>query len=189
MTRPGFFEGLLVALIASILASSMFTGVSWLFGTTGTLELMISVISMAYLCYLLFRCQEKAGRIVVFILGSVITFGLYLLPVPLLLLILCHIAMCWLVRSLYFYSSVLSALIDLGLQGLSLLAAVWAGMHSNSLFLGVWCFFLLQALFIFIPPRICRSARSQQNIRTKGDQFEQAHRHAEAALRRLSSAC
>ncbi len=59
--------------------------------------------------------------------------------------------MLWLIRSLYFYDSVLSALVDLGLTGVALVTAIWAWLASNNLFLAFWCFFLVQALFVLIP--------------------------------------
>ena len=90
-------------------------------------------------------------------------------------------------RSLYFYSSVLPALTDLMLSGLGLAAAVWAAGQTGSVFLSLWCFFLVQALFVVIPTRI-RRRHSESSLGPDGlDRFQRAHRSAEAAVRRLSS--
>ena len=88
-------------------------------------------------------------------------------------------------RCLYFYRSLLAALMDIALQGLSLAAAIWALQQTDSLFLCLWSFFLVQALFVFIPPTGLTTARSTLRGETEQSTFQRAHRSAEAALRRL----
>ncbi len=94
----------------------------------------------------------------------------------------------WLVRSLYFYSGVLPALMDLGLSALSITAAVWAISQSGSVFLATWCFFLVQALFVAIPPAVKRNANAAGNATParnnviENEPFERARRQAGRAL-------
>ena len=98
---------------------------------------------------------------------------------PLLLYLALHVGLLWLVRALYHYASVLSALADLGLNGMALAAAVWASTHTASLLLSTWCFFLVQALFVAIP-RDLRDRRVAQGAPTApADRFQQAHRAAQ----------
>jgi hypothetical protein len=104
-------------------------------------------------------------------------------PLPLYLLI--HVGAVWLVRSLYFYSGIMPALMDLGLNALSVSAAVWAITRSGSVFLATWCFFLVQALFVAIPPAVQRKAKPEMNTAVDNDSFERARRQADAALRQL----
>jgi hypothetical protein len=92
--------------------------------------------------------------------------------------------MLWLVRSLYFYSSAFPALLDFGLSALSVSAAAWAMTRSGSLFLAIWCFFLVQAVFVAIPQRLGISAHRDTNKIDDGA-FEHARRRADAALRQL----
>ena len=104
---------------------------------------------------------------------------------PLILYIIVHVSAVWLIRSLYFYSSILPALMDLGLNLLSTAVAFWAISHSGSLFLAIWCFFLMQALFVLIPP-VVGHQRNHGNAAYRGtDNFEQARRRAETAIRAL----
>ena len=187
MKRPNFFEGVVVGIIASIAASALFATLTLLFNPTNVLELIVTAISFAYIIYLLARSHEKTGRIVVLTAWSVIATLAWLLSLPLTLFVFVHVALMWLIRSLYFYSSILSALIDLGLTGLSLAVAIWAGIHTSSLFLSVWCFFLIQALFVAIPARMSRQSSTQCFTPEREDPFECAHRSAEAALRKFSS--
>ncbi len=104
-------------------------------------------------------------------------------PLPLYLMI--HVCAVWLVRSLYFYSGVMPALMDLGLNALSFSAAVWALTRSGSVFLATWCFFLVQALFVVIPPTIKGKTQPERNSALDSENFERARRQADAALRQL----
>jgi len=187
MKRPSFFEGVVVGIIASIAGSALFATLTWLLSPANVLELIITAISFAYIVYLLARNHEKTGRIVVLTAWSVIATLAWVLSLPLTLFVFVHVAQLWLIRSLYFYSSILSALIDLGLTGLSLAVAIWAGMHTSSLFLSIWCFFLIQALFVLIPARMTKQSSTQHFTPERRDSFECAHRSAEAALRKLST--
>jgi hypothetical protein len=104
---------------------------------------------------------------------------------PLLLYVCTHLGILWLIRSLYFYSSALSALADLGLNGLGMAAAIGAITRTGSLFLGIWCFFLVQALFVLIPRNINRKSGTAQDGQQHEDRFQHAYRVAQAALRKL----
>ena len=86
---------------------------------------------------------------------------------------------------MYFYSGVMPALMDLGLSALSVSAAVWAISRSGSVFLATWCFFLVQALFVAIPPAMQRNANVKQNTPADSKNFERAKRQADAALHQL----
>ena len=63
----------------------------------------------------------------------------------------CTWAAVWLVRSLYYYSGLLPALADLGVTALGAAFAVWAAQRSDSAWLALWCFFLVQAFHVLIP--------------------------------------
>lgn len=186
MKRPNFMEGVLVGLIASIAGSALFVTLKWFMSYNNALELIIVGISFAYTVYLLSRSPEKTGRIVVMASWLVSAAIMWVMSLPLMLVAMIHIGMVWLIRSLYFYSSILPALIDLMLSAFSLVIAIWAGLHTSSLFLSVWCFFLTQTLFVFIPHG-GKKQSTQHPSNEQGDSFESAHRSAEAALRKLSS--
>jgi hypothetical protein len=96
-----------------------------------------------------------------------------------------HVGAVWLVRSLYFYSSIVPAIMDLGLNILGVSTAYWAIIHSGSTFLAIWCFFLVQALFVSIPSTLARLPNTVRGHSTDSGKFERAHRRAEAAIRQL----
>ena len=187
MKKPRFSEGVVFALAASVFGSALYTVLGSVYPAAAVLRLLIAGIALAYVFYLLSRSRERVGRVTVVVCWSLATGILWFVAPPLLIYILVHLALIWLIRSLYFYSSVLAALADLILNGLSLIAALWAARQTGSVFLSLWCFFLVQALFVAIPARLSRGTRETNAGPDNIDRFQRAHRSAEAAVRRLSS--
>ena len=74
---------------------------------------------------------------------------------------------------------------SLGLIVLGMLASLWALLHTHSLFLAAWVFFLMQALFSVLPLQI--SSAKTRSAQKPDDDFERAYCAAEAAVRQLSS--
>jgi hypothetical protein len=188
MKRPAFLEGVLVAVIASAAGAILFSIAATLVAGDMALRLVVAAVSLAYILYLLRRSQQRIGRIVCIAAWLAVAGGVWFAHPSLVIYIGAHIGLIWLLRSLYFYSSVLPALADLGLNALSVAAAAWAVTHSGSVGLSLWCFFLVQALFALIPTQIKGSIRSgQPHTVHVDDKFQRAHRAAETALRKLSS--
>ena len=155
-------------------------------GLDMALRLLVAGLSLGYVLYLLKRSSESTGRIVTLTLWLMLSgIAWFLVADPLIYLAL-HLGLIWLVRTLYHQPGPLAALLDLGLNLLALIAGVWAFMHADSVFLGIWSFFLVQALFVAIPAADGRQARTDGDEQTQPDRFQQAHRSAEAALRKLS---
>lgn len=187
MSRPTFPEGAAVALIAALFGSISFTVLPGLLGSASTLQLTVAALGLGYVLYLLGRTQERTGRVVA--LGAWLLFaglGLFLVGDPLPYLAV-HLGMVWLVRALYHQSGPLAALIDLTLNLLALAAGVWAFVHTSSTFLGIWTFFLVQALFVAIPSTDGRDLATNPTDGGQPDPFQTAYRNAEAALRKLST--
>jgi len=185
--RPDFFEGAGLALIVSIVGAVGFFGLSTLFGSTGIFRLTIAVLSLIYILYILSRSHERVGRVTV-VTGWLFIAGINWIFAPsLLLYLVIHLIMIWLIRSLYFYSSLLSSLADFCLTGFSLAAAVWAWSMSQSLLLSFWCFFLVQALFSLIPSQIKNNKSKATTNAHPQDSFERAHQLAEKTLRKMTT--
>jgi hypothetical protein len=187
MKHPSFVEGAGLALAASVTASLLFGVLAPVFGSDALLRGLIALLALAYLVYLLRRSRARRGRVSVIAGWALATLALLLWHPPLLPYLMLHTAMLWLIRALYHYASGLSALADLSLNALALCAAVWSAAHTASLFLSVWCFFLVQALFVAIPRELPSRHSAHSTATPPVDSFQQAHRAAEAALRRLSS--
>jgi hypothetical protein len=189
MKRPSLFEGIAVALIAGITAAIVFPVLAIVLAPGFVLRLLIAVVSLVYLIYLLRRSQQKLGRLTVLGAWTLFAVATWLLAPSVISYAAIHLLMIWLVRSLYFYSSVLSALADLGLTGLALVTAFWAWFTTGSLLLTFWCLFLVQALFVLIPRCFARAEQpfSLTASQAVDDPFETAHRAAEQAIRKLAS--
>lgn len=184
-SKPGFLEGVGVALLLSIAGAAVFAMFHPFMAVGFLLRLLLGGISLFYVLYLLMRSRERVGRVTVLTVWLLASVIIWLFYPPILLYATLHLALIWLVRSLYFYSGVLPSLLDFGLNALAILLAVVAGLHTESLFVGLWCFFLCQALFVFIPSTVQhKPALSRQGVE---DRFERAHHAAMAAVRKLSS--
>ena len=187
MKRPGFFHGAIVAAVLGFFASAIVATLTPFVGLGTVVRLVIPLLGLAYLLYLLNRSAERLGRVTTLTCWAAMTAVAWWAAPPLPLYLLIHVGAVWLIRSLYFYSGVLPALMDLGLGALSVSAAVWAISRSGSVFLATWCFFLVQALFVAIPPTAPRTVTLKQNTPAHSRNFERAKRQADAALHQLFS--
>jgi hypothetical protein len=187
MKIPSFSEGVTFALAVSLLGSILFTTLIMLFPAGWLLKMLVAGISLVYVIYLLSRSQDRIGRFTVLAVWLAISVGALLVSLSFLAYVMVHIGMIWLIRSLYFYTSVFSAFADLVLNGLSLAAAVWASVQTESVFLTIWCFFLVQALFVVIPSSLKKKSVESKYLQDCDDRFQRSYKTAEIALRKLSS--
>jgi hypothetical protein len=186
MKRPSFFEGVGVALAASLVGGVLFTVLATLFAGGFVLRGVIAALGLLYLLYLLRRSAERVGRVTTLTLWLVAALAIWLLGLSLPLYLLSHLGLLWLVRSLYFHAGLIGAFADLGLVLFGLAAAVWAWLVTNSPALSLWCFFLVQALFALIPARITGKRVGTRASAVEEDPFQHAYRTAQAAVTKLS---
>ena len=185
MKRPSFLHGVVVAAVLGFFASAVVATLTPFVGLGSVVRLVIPALALAYLLYLFSRSTERLGRVTTLSLWAVLAAATWWIAPPLPLYLLIHVGAIWLVRSLYFYSGVMPALMDLGISALSISAAVWAISRSGSVFLATWCFFLVQALFVAIPLTIQGKRASKDRTATDNDTFNNAKRNADQALRQL----
>ena len=187
MNRPSFSEGVAVA-FASALGASIFSAVlPGFFGPATAARLVIAALGLAYVLYLLKRSEGHTGRVVALVIWLAVAAMAWVLVSDILIYAAAHLGLVWLVRALYHQSGPLAALMDLALNGLALTAGLWAYLNTDSVFLGVWSVFLMQALFVGIPSAKGRSRGGADSQDPRPDPFQTAYRSAEVALRRLSS--
>lgn len=187
MKGPSFLHGVLLAAIFAFFASAVIATLTPFVGFFSVIRLVIPALGLAYILYLFSRSRERVGRVTTLSVWSALAAVTWWVAPPLPLYLLIHVGAIWLVRSLYFYSGVLPALMDLGLSALSITAAVWAISQTGSVFLATWCFFLVQALFVAIPPAVNRKANPATNVTVENEPFERARRQADRALTQLFS--
>jgi hypothetical protein len=167
MRRPSFFHGVIVA---GVLAFAMAATVAALVPFVGAGSLV--------------RLAERTGVLTTLSLWSALAVTTWWLAPPLPYYVLIHVGAIWLVRSLYVYSGVLPALMDLGLSALAAAGFAWSISRTGSIFIATWTFFLIQALYVAIPSRI---GTLQRQPVTASRTFERARKQADAALQQLMS--
>jgi hypothetical protein len=182
---PSLLRGVLIALVLSLIGGATFAGLSHLTDPASALRLVIAMLAGSYVFWLISRSDARIGRLTSIVGWTAAAAALGFSSVALPLYLLVHVALIWLIRSLYFHSSVLPALLDLVLSAFSIAAAVWAAEQSNSVFLAAWCFFLAQSFFVVIPRTL--KDRSTESSDEVDQPFQRAQRTAEAALRRISA--
>lgn len=186
MKRPTFFHGVFVAALLGLAGSAFVAAFIPFLGTVTVARLVIPGLALAYLLYLVPRSGERAGRVTTFALWSMMAVTTWLLVPSFAFYLLIHAGAIWLIRSLYFYSGVIPAVMDMTLNGFSVVVALGTLHRTGSVFLAIWSFFLVQALFVAIPATLQKRSRSiNPTISGDGDEFERSRRQAEAALKQL----
>ena len=186
MRAPTFLHGAIAAAILAFVASATIATLTPFLGVGTVLRLAVPLLAGAYLLYFFRTNTQRTGRLVTLSLWTALAAVAWWTAPPLPLYLLLHVGAVWLVRSLYSYSGVIPALMDLGLCTLSVFALAWVFMRTGGVFLATWSFFLVQALWVAIPTRI--EGRNARRAPAGGDLcFDQARRQADAALRQLFS--
>jgi hypothetical protein len=183
--RPALGKGLAAALVLSACGAAVLAAATPWLGSATALRAVIALLGLAYTLHAIARSGERVGRVTTIVCWLVIASGVWLAGLPLAAYVLAHLALVWLARSLYYYSGLMPALADLGLSVLGAAFAVWAAQRSGSAWLALWCFFLVQAFHVLIPPSLTNRDGAAGNAADDG--FRRAHRAADAALRRLST--
>lgn len=182
--QPSFTRGLGAAFVLALAGGAVLAALAPWLGLGTALRAVIALVGFAYMLYVIGSSGERVGRITTIACWCVVAGGAWLVGLPLVGYVLLHVGLVWLVRSLYHYSGVLPALVDLGLCVLGVAFGVWAAQRSGSAWLALWCFFLVQAFHALIPASLTKRGDSATETE---DAFAHAHRAAEGAVRRLTS--
>jgi hypothetical protein len=187
MKTPSLFEGVVVAIVASLGSGILTAMLPIVTSEYNGIRILLSVLALGYLLYLMKRSNERTGRVVMVVIWLTVTLASLLLGASLTWFALVQLASIWIIRSLYFHTSILPSLLDLALVGFGLITASWAILQTGSVMTATWCFFLCQSLFVLIP--VFRNRRHNQDgfIAVEQDRFQSAHRVALEAVRKLST--
>jgi hypothetical protein len=190
MKTPSFWHGVITAAALAFVASAMIGTLTPFLGVGAVLRLAVPVLAAGYLLYFFRSSRQRTGRVVTWALWTALAVVTWWAAPPLPFYLLIHVGAIWLVRSLYAYSGVIPALVDLALCAVSALAFGWVFMRTGGVFLATWSFFLVQALWVAIPRQI-KGGIEERNATPApaggNERFEHAHRQADEALRQLFS--
>lgn len=187
MNRPTFFNGVWFAAIIAGIGGVVLTVLTPLVDNWLLNDLLYPALALSYILYLRSRSTERVGWAVAIAIWLCATAVTWFTGASLAEVLLVHLTTIWLIRSLYFYSSVWASLADLALILFSTASAFWVVVHTGSVFLSVWCFFLLQALFTAIPSTLNARKKDPSSPDANHDSFDRASRRAEAAVKQLFS--
>ena len=184
MQRPTLFEGIVVALVISLLASPLgYMLRLWMGGAMGG-KVWIVVIAYAYIVYLLAQSPKPVGRTLLAGLSALALLGSLALETR--WVVLAAMALIAGIRACVYSRSLLAALLHGSLCLFGFGTALWAYWQSGSLILATWSFFLLQALFVCLPSRLRSPAGApQKEADEEEDGFRKAYQAAQQALARL----
>jgi hypothetical protein len=190
MKTPTFLHGAIAAAALAFVASAMIGTLTPFLGVGTVLRLTVPVLAACYLVYFFRSSCQRTGRVVTWSLWTALAVVTWWAAPPLPFYLLIHAGAVWLVRSLYSYSGVIPALMDLGLCALSAFAFGWVFLRTGGVFLATWSFFLVQALWVAIPRQI-KGGIEERNVKHApaggNERFEHARRQADEALRQLFS--
>lgn len=185
MNTPSFWRQVGFGLLLSVMGGIVFAALRPLIGTDLVLRGLIVGLSAAYLALLLHDLRARIGLVVTLAGWALVTGLLVAFNPTLWVWLLVQALVVWLLRCLYRYDSLAAALTDAVLNGFALAMAMATARYTHSLFLTLWSYFLVQAIFVFIPRGRAGNASFAPEPEPD-DAFGQAYRTAEDALRRLS---
>ena len=151
-------------------------------GTAVTARFTVALLGLAYLIFLFSRTETRVGRVTVLVVWAGVAVAGWIWVDSFTLYLLLHASLLWLIRSLYFHGGVLAALIDGALVAGGIVCALGTVLKTGSTLLGIWVFFLIQALFPVIPTL---GAAPSVSERSTQERFGDAQSRAEAALTQL----
>lgn len=184
--RYGFAGGIAVAFICALSASIGSDLLEHYVYRDDLLMIITAGVTLIYLIYVFHSSKVISGRLtalMLWLVGTAISVFTFLPFEPYLL---SNLLFLWIVRSVFFQANIIGAIIHMGLIGLGFTVALWTALHTESHFLTVWSFFLIQALIVFIP-ELNKSANSKHWVSTTSSslRFETAKSRAQAAIRQL----
>lgn len=186
-----FNQGLVFALLASLFSAISFSAFSAFSAFIDqayamlALEIIFAIVSFSYIGYLMQCSRIKTGRPTVSLVWLVFTLFLFYMQTDIMLFVGVQIVFIWLVRCLFYYSGLVSSMIDFCLTLMSVLVAIWVALYTDSLFLYVWSFFLCQACFAFIAPNFKKNNIHKYQPESFGQSFDRSFHQAERAVRQI----
>jgi len=189
MQRPTLLEGVLVALVLSLLVGPIVVLLHSLVGSLLAWKAVVVVMVYTYICYLLVQSSRKSGRVTLGLLAFAVLLAGVTLDLRLTSLLLLCAALIWGIRAFAYSRSLVSAVLQGGLCVLGCGAALMVYGRSGSYALAIWSFFLVQAAFVLIPARLTRrpAVDISEELRGSLNHFGRAHHAAEQALNRLAT--
>ncbi len=181
----GFWPEILLGLAMSLASAAVFSTLRPWLGSGDALRLVLLACSVGTSLWALRATEVKVGRLVSVVGLAALSLALLLWNPGLWAWLISLVAFAWLLRSLYRHDSLVAAATDAGLSMIALAAGVASVQHSHSLWLGLWSYFLIQALHHAIPKGWGARSATDSAAGPQEHPFDQAYHASEAAFSRL----
>lgn len=186
---PTFFGEAAFGFVMSLVAAAVAVTASYVLPAGIVVRVVVAGIGLTLVLRAIARSGEKTGRVVTVVIWLVVAVGIWFIDAGLPIYVAVHVALIWLTRSLFSYSRLVEAGLDLGLTLLALSFAVFAAVRTESVFLATWCFLLLQALQVSIPglaSRLTAPGKEEVPVGYPNRGFADAFKAADEALHRIA---
>lgn len=186
MKRPTILAGIAFAFVVAVFALPAWWDLRVALPAAMAFRIVVLSGYLAYCAYLLRTAQTRVGALSLAAANLVIGLGIAFLPITTPTVAGALAIMVSLNRSLLFQRS----LVAMALDGVTSVAGlVFAGYLLNqtgSVAAALWSYFLVQSVFVVIPPRFPKdSGPLPQDTAAGADSFVHGQRQAEAALERI----
>jgi hypothetical protein len=188
--KPTFLGEAAAGFVMSLIAAVVALSLSFVLPAGVVARLIVATLGLTLVLRVLARSSEKTGRIVTVAVWLAAAAGIWLTGASFVSYVVVHVALVWLVRSLFAWSRLVEVALDLGLTLLALCFAVFAAVRTDSVFLATWSFLLLQALHTAIPGFVLRRTSSAERAEPGSDPnrgFADAFKAADEALQRIAA--
>jgi hypothetical protein len=187
--RPAFLGEVVFGFGVSFVAAAVALTLSFVVPAAVVARLLVAGLGLTLVLRAIGRSSERTGRVVTIVVWLAAAAGIWLAGAGLPTYVAVHVTLAWLVRSLFSYSRLVEAGLDLGLTLLALSFAVFAAVRTESVFLATWCFLLVQAFQAQVPGLVSRVGTPAEKDVAVGDPnrgFAEAFEAADEALRRIA---
>ncbi len=189
MKRPSLLAGIAFAFVVAIFAAPLWWGLKTTLPFFWALRIGTVVPYLAYCTYLLLAARARVGIITLPAVNLVIGVILFSLPISNSLVVSTFAVLVTLNRSLLFHRSLVSVASDGMVSGLGLMFAGYLFSATGSVPAALWSFFLVQSVFVMIPPRFSEGGLPFSSAeKDEVDPFQRSQRQAHEALQRLVEA-
>lgn len=186
MRRPSLLAGIAFAFAVSLFAVPVWWSLKETLPYTWAVRTIVVGSCFAYCVYLLTLAGARIGNLTLSATNLALAIGLLSLPASNSMVAAGLVALVTLNRSLLFHRSMISIALD---GSISVVGLTFAGYLFNSTWnlpAAVWGYFLLQSVFVVIPPRFSlTSGAFSTEAEDLADPFRRSRRQAEAALHRM----
>ena len=186
MKRPNLLTGIGFAFAAAVLTVPAWWGLLETLSYWWAFRLTLILPYLLYCAYLLAAARKRIGNLTLAAGNLAIAFGLLTLPAGNSVFATILVSLVTLNRSLLFHRSMVSIACDGVVSAAGLAFAGYLFNTTGSLPAALWAFFLVQSVFVLIPPHFSEKRGLFAN---GGDDpvepFQRSRRQAQATLQRL----